>query len=29
MSGYEAAQDLPPAIEPGFRTVGPLRVWVK
>jgi len=27
--GYEVAQDLPPAIEAGFRTVGPLRVWIR
>jgi len=27
--GYETAQDLPPAIEAGFRSVGPLRVWIR
>ena len=29
LAGYEAAQDLPPAIDAGFRTVGPLRVWIR
>ncbi len=26
--GYEKADDLGPAVDAGFRTVGPLRVWL-
>ncbi len=27
--GHEVGQDLPAAIAVGFRTVGPLRVWIR
>ncbi|MFI6781321.1 hypothetical protein [Micromonospora sp. NPDC050276] len=27
--GYESLPDLPPALEAGFRTTGPLRIWLR